>query len=289
MTNRGGNYRIPDGVDMGDPWEQLQDVLQWTHNRRVVEEFRDTTPNDEEWEANLNTPRARLRWAATIKEDDSAILVLTRLWLFYVIMGRASAMQVPIYGIPVPGFNEARKYQPQIQLYFLEDYQDVAEHYSPVSAQITFRLMNQTNETLSEAELNAYALRIRTAFATGNGFVWRKGKVMASYTDRRKGYQLQLLVRTEAEARRLIEQVLDIQQHTPDWSNLNISQNQNEGGRYPVIPPTEFILGRSRRMPRSRPIADVRFQHAVLHLYGLPNPVVLVDRSRTYRDAMIRA
>lgn len=286
--NRGGNFRIPNGVEMGDPWEQLQDVIQWTHNRRVVEEFRDLTPNDEEWEANLNTPRARLRFACTIKEDDSAIMILHRMWLFYVIMGRAAAMQTPIYGIPIPGYQESRKFQPQISLYFLEDFQDVAEGYAPVSGQIAFRLMGEGDGNLTETELNAYAVKIRSTFATGGGFVWRKGKLMASYTDRRRGYKLQLLARTDTEARRVIEQVLDIQSHTPDWSLLNISQNQNEGSRYPVVSGTEFILGRTRRMPRARPLADVRFQHAVCHIHGLPSPVVLVDRTRTYQNPLVR-
>lgn len=289
MSDRQGNFRMPsDPSSLGDPWEQLQDTLMWTHNRRVRQEFSDLTPNDEEWEANLNTPRARLRFACTIKEDDSAIMAITRMWLFYVVVGQAAAMQTPIYGIPIPGFQEARKFAPQIQLYFLEDFQDVAEGYAPVSGQITFRLMNQTNESLSEAELNSYALKIRTNFATGGGFIWRKGKIMASYTDRRRGYQLQLLVRTEAEARRVVEQILDVQSHTPDWGLLNISQNQNEGSRYPVVSGTEFILGRTRRMPRARPLADCRFQHAVIHLYGMPSPVVLVDRSNSYRSPLIR-
>lgn len=289
MTNRNGNFRMPnDPLSLGDPWEQLQDVVMWCHNRRVVEEFRDLTPNDEEWEANLNTPRSRLRFASTIKDNDSAIMILNRLWLFYVIMGKASDFQGPVYGIPITGFQEARKFAPQIQLYFLEDPQDVDQGYAPVSGQITFRLMNQSSDTLTESELNSYALKIRTAFSTGNGFVWRKGKKMAAYTDRAKGYQLQLLVQDESEARRLIEQVLDIQNHTPDWGKLNLSENQNEGSRYPVVSGTDFILGRTRRRPRARPRADVRFQHAVCHIHGLPNPVVLVDRSRSFRNPLVR-
>jgi hypothetical protein len=289
MSDRKGNLRYPsDPTSLGDPWEQLQDVILWCHNRRVIEEFRDLTPQDQEWEANLNTPRARLRFAVTIKDDDSAIMMLHRMWLFYVVMGKAADFQTPIYGIPITGFQEARKFAPQIQLYFVEDVQDVEQGYSPVTGQITFRLMDQTSDTLTEAELNSYALKVRSTFATGNGFVWKKGKTMASYTDRAKGYQLQLLVRSEAEGRRVVEQVLDIQNHTPNWGYLNISENQNTASRYPTVPPTDFILGRSRRLPRSRPVADVRFQHAVVHIHGLPNPVVLVDRSRTFRNPLVR-
>ena len=287
MSQRSGNFRLSEGNPMGDDWEQLQDVLMWTQNRRVLEEFRDVSPPEEEWVANLRTPRARLRWACTLKDTDSAIMVLSRLWLFYVIMGQAAAFQGPIFGIPVTGFQEARKYQPQIQLYFVEDWQDVDEGYSPVSGQISFRLPNFDPETSTEAQANTLALRVRSAFASGNGFVWKKGKVMVSYTDRTKGYALILLCRSASEGRRVIEQVLDIQQDAPDWSKMNVSENQSESERYPIIPRTQRILGRTRRGPRQRPVADVRFQHATLHIWGLPNPLVLVDRSRTFRNPLV--
>lgn len=287
MTDRGGRFTVPNGANLGDDWEQLQDVLMWVHNRRVIQEFRDLSPIDSDWPVNLDSQRGRLRWACTIKENDSALIVGLRLFLFYVILQQAAALQVPIYGIPVPGYQESRKFKPQLQLYFLEDYQDVAEGYSPVSAEINVRLMNETNETLTEAEVLQYAQRVRSNFAVGSGFVWRKGKILASYTDRERGYKMQLLVRTEAEARRVIEQVLDLQNHTPNWEKLNISQNQNETIRYPILPPTERILGRNRRMPRARPIADVRFVSAYLHVHGLPNPIVLVDRSMRHRNPIV--
>jgi hypothetical protein len=287
MTDRGGRFRVPDGANLGDDWEQLQDVLMWTHNRRVIREFRDLSPEDADWTVNLTSARGRLRWASTIKENDSALIVALRMWLFYVILGQAAAFQTPVYGIPVPGYQESRLFQPQIELFFLEDLQDVEQGYSPVSGSIRFRVMNRESDTMTEGDVNSLALKVRTNFANGPGFVWRKGKIMASYTDRRRGYKLQLLVRTESEARRVVEQVLDIQGHVPDWEYLNISQNENEAARYPIIPPTVRILNRTRRGPRRRPIADVRFTAAMLHIHGLPNPIVLVDRSGRHRNPIV--
>ena len=286
MTDRGGRFRVPEGANLGDDWEQLQDVLMWVHNRRVIQEFRDLSPIDSNWPVNLDSQRGRLRWAVTIKENDSALIVGLRLFLFYVILGQAAAMQTPIYGIPVPGYQEGRVFQPQIELIFIEDYQDVEQGYAPVSGSIRFRVMNRDSATMTEADVNSLALKVRSNFATGPGFVWRKGRIMASYTDRRRGYKLQLPVRTEAEARRVIEQVLDIQSHVPDWENLNISQNENETARYPIVPPTVRILNRTRRGVRRRPIADVRFTAAMLHIHGLPNPIVLVDRSGRHRNCL---
>lgn len=288
MSNRSGNFRVADGASLGDEWEQLQDVVQWVHNRRVIEEFRDLTPNDEEWViSELNTPRARLRYACTIKEADSAPMVFIRMWLFYVILGQAAAMQVPVYGIPVPGYQESRVFQPQVELYFIEDPQDVEQGFAPVSGSIKFRVMNRDSANITEADVNQIALKVRTNFATGNGFVWRKGRIMGSYTDRQRGYKLQLLCRTESEARRVIEQVLNVQGHVPNWEYLNISENQNEAARYPIIPPTTRILNRTRRGTRKRPIADVRFVAAFLHVHGLPNAIVLVDRSGRHRNPVL--
>lgn len=279
---RQGNYRTNE--PLGDPWEQLQDILQWVHNRRVIEEFRDLTPDDEEWSAHLNTPRARLRWATTIKEEDTAVMCLLRMWLFYVICGKAAAFQTPVYGIPVPGYQESRKFHPQIQLEFGEDAQDIEDSYAPVTGVISFRLMGQTSEDITRAEISLYANRVKTAFGAGSGFVWHKGRLMASYTDREHGYKLQLLVRTDIEARRVIEQVLDIQQHSPNWEYLNISKNESESGRYPPVPPQIRVATEFRRAPRQRPIADVRFRRAFLHLWGLPHPIVLVDLTGHHRN-----
>ena len=287
MTDRGGRFRIPEGANLGDDWEQLQDVLMWLHNRRVIQEFRDLSPVDATWTVSLSSSRGRLRWACTIKENDSALIVILRMWLFYVMLGQAAAFQTPVYGIPIPGYQQSRKFQPQVELVFIEDLQDVEPGYSAVTGRICFRIMNQESDTLTEAEVNQIALKVRTAFATGPGFVWRKGRTMATYTDRRRGYKLQLLVRTDTEARRVIEQVLDIQNHVPNWENLNISQNENAAARYPIVPPMQRVLGRNRRSPRLRPIADVRFVAAFLHVHGLPNPVVLVDRSGRHRNPTV--
>jgi hypothetical protein len=55
---------------------------------------------------------------------------------------------------------------------------------------------------------------------------------------------------------------------------------------FPTIPGQDFIYGKTRRRPRRRPIADVRFQCALLHVHGLPNPIVLYDRSGAYSTAL---
>lgn len=281
---------LPPAEDLGiNSWEQLQDVLQWTHNKRVIAEFRDLADSNGDFNPNFNVPRHRLRVASTIQEADTSSMVLCRLWLFYVILGKAAEFQTPIYGIPVPSYQETLKFKPQIQLYFHEDLQDVDNDYSPVTGEISVRLMDETSASLNDADLTRYASKINTLFASGSGFVWRKGKTMAAYTDREKGYSLRLLCRDAAEGRRVIEQVLDIQSHNPQWEYLTINQGDQPSASYPTIPPLERILGRNRRMPRARPIASVRFQTAFLHVRGIPRAIVLLDRSGRHRESVLRA
>lgn len=272
---------LPDNFS---PWEHLQSTLIFTYNREVFQEFRDINSGAEE--DDINTPRASLRTACMIRDDDSAVMCAIRMMLFYFSLRKAQDLQTPIYGIPTPSFQEARKFKPQVQLSFQEDHRDIEPGYTPVTGEISFRLMSESSQTLTESEARVIANKVKTLFGGQSAFVWRKGKVMCSYTDRAKGYQLQLLCRDKSEGKRVIEQVLDIQNHSPDWKFLNVSENENAVGRYPTIPPRETVLGRSRRMPRSRPIADVRFQYAVMHVHGISNPVVLYDRSRIFRQQL---
>lgn len=268
-------------------WEHLQNALMQTYNRVVRAEFSDT--GDENWDPTITTPRASLRVACTIKDSDSALMVHLRMSLFYMVLRKASDLQLPVYGIPVDEYHAAVTFRPQIQLYFQEDSDDVEPGYAPVTGEIGFRLMNETSESVTQANVNNWANKIKTNFATGANFTWRKGRLKCAYYDREKGYRLQLLVTTEAEGKRVIEQVLDIQNHAPDWEYLSVVETRESSSRFPTIPPTKTIVGKPRRMPRRRPVATVKFRHALLFVYGLPQPIVLVDTSMRYRDAVLSA
>lgn len=269
-----------------DDWEHFQSVLIRTQNRVVREEFRDV--GDDDWDPDIATPRGSLRVACTLKDNDSTLFVILRLFLYYFVLRKARDLVHPVYGSLIEGEGTGRKYKPQITLFFQEDLQDIETGYAPVTGEISFRLMNQASDNLTESELKEYARKIKTAFTTGEGFVWKKGKELSSYTDWDKGYQLQLLVRNKAEGRRIVEQVLDIQGHSPQWEKFNHQENENPSDAYPTVPGNEFILGKSRKKPRKRPIADVRFQYAILKTFGLPNPICLVDRSGVFLNPIER-
>jgi hypothetical protein len=274
---------LPEGFN---EFEFLQDLIRRWQNRIVKEEFGDLGGDD--FDPDITISRHALRHACTWKDNDTAEMGLMRLYLYYFIHRKAQDLQQPIYGIPTTAFQESFKFKPQISMYFQEPEDDVEVGFGAVTGEISIRIMNEETHTITQSKINQLATRIRDNFARPP-FRWRKGKDMASYFDKAKGYQLKILCRDQAEARRIVEQVLDIQGHTPNWKNLNFSQNLEPSQAFPTLPPTEIILGKRCILPRKRPIAEVVFRYAVLHLHGKSNPICLVDRSGIFPNPLVAA
>lgn len=263
-------------------WEHLQNVLQQVHNRIVRDEFRDVDGDDD----NISTSRSSLRSASLIRDSDSATTVLNRFFLFYVMLRKASDLHPALYTTPVDRFQQSVKFQPQVTLYFREDLEDVDEGFEPIDAALSFRIQNQTEDTISQADLRNIATRIRTEFGTGNGYRWRKGRISVIYTDVKKGYRMRIHSSSESDGKEVIGKILDLQGDSIDRSKITINQLDEAP---PIIPPTKSILGRSRRMPRRRPVGWVRFQWAEAHIWGVPNPIQLIDRTGRRRNPLITA
>lgn len=264
------------------PAEHLQSTLRRYYNREVRDWFNDVDLDD----LDINVPRQSMAQACRHADEDSFLVTISRQLFFESIRNR---YQVAQRGVGETTFKQTvrRRTRPKITLYFMEDLADVAEGYAPVDGQISIRLMDYTQSSITEAIARTFATRIRSAFLNNGGFVWKKGKLMCTYTDWEKGYQLQLLSRSEAEGRRVVEQVLDIQQDSPDWSYFNTKENAEPSQAFPTVPGRERVYGELRRQPRRRPIAEVRFQMALLHVIGVPAPVVLTDRSGTYPNPLV--
>ena len=267
---------LPDNFS---PVEHLQDTIRRTFRTEVREWFRDI---DLDGDLDINTPRNSLALACEHRDDDSFNMTIGRMLLFETLLGRFADRLLggsDDVGTTRYRTDVRRRTRPKINLYFLEDTNDVEPGYAPIYGRIGFRLMNHTPSTINPSVAQTYAQRIRSTFLTGGGFVWKKGKNMYTYSDWDKGYQLQLLCRTEAEGRRVTEAVLDIQNDTPEWAYFNEKVNSEPAEAFPTIPDIDLVYGQSRRQPRRRPVADVRFQYASLEVLGVPNPIILVDRT----------
>jgi len=173
--------------------------------------------------------------------------------------------------------------KPKVNLYFLED-TDFNKLAPPNNRQegrrrldglIRFRLMDEKTNTFSKANATTLANKIKQVFGANGGFVWNKGKTMYTYTDWELGYQLQLLCRSETEAKRIVMSVLSLQGHSPIWKKFNTVKNDEEAITYPENPGTQIVMGESVNIPKVRPIVDVRFQYSYIKLDGVKEPINL--------------
>lgn len=181
-----------------------------------------------------------------------------------------------------------RRNHPKVYLYFKEKDEDVDPEYpSPIEMETSFRWMEETQKSLTTnpRKLNELALKIKNKFAKPV-FKVKKGKNMYSYCDWDKGYQFQLQVSSKAEAKRVVEEVLDLRGHNPEWEHFNTITNENPSKRFPIIPQKQIILGDVVKT-RCRPVGTVHFKYAYVVVPPKKAPVYLVDVTGK-KDAIIQ-
>ncbi|MGB3208245.1 MAG: hypothetical protein WBB28_24945 [Crinalium sp.] len=275
------------------PVEHLQDVIRLTMNRAVKLEFSEFGDN---WEPDIKGTsyvdadgnpdtvrfnRAHLRIACMHTEQDSLVLTLVRLFLFFFVLRAGKDLEQAIYGIPVTDFQSQFKFNPQIQLHFQEsDASAITNNRKPTRAQITIRFRDTS---ISKAEVKALALKIKTIFATPR-LVYKKGRKRFSYIDTFKGYNIKVFGDAVADVKDLVEKILQVQGDTPDWENLNTSTSEKNFS----TPKYETFAGRNIKLPIQRPLGDVKFAYATFQKYGMNQDIVLVDCVSRFRDALER-
>ncbi len=265
-------------------WKFLKSWLRQgtaAYNQEVRDYFRDV-PNTND---SSTSPRAAALRACLIDADDSSIVAMHKRMNFYFQVIQ-SHKKPEIYGIPCTTFQEHVRFKAQIKLFFAEDWQDVEPGYRPVEGRLSFRLMGKEPDNITQAEVNQLAAKIKTEFALNSGFVWHKGSTQYLYREEDKGYQFRILARSEGDAKELIGKILAIQNHSPDWSKLNISANSEPSSAFPTVPGNQVILGKTQKKPRKRPVADVRFIYSHLYLHGRNKPIALVDRVNWFSEAI---
>lgn len=264
-------------------WEHLQHTIRKVHND-AVRDFYHTQPDND-----IGTNRAAAKHACLMKDNDTVPMTTLRMWLFWVVCRKMRDNFEPYYGIPISHFDSEVKYKPQITCYFQEDIQDVDPEYRPVEGQLSIRVTNKDSNTITQTDLTNYANQINSAFGSSNGFVWKKGKTLYSYCDKERGHRFKIFGKTESHAQEIIQKLLSITNEIYDPELLNINAAQNPAQAYPTNPGKHTILGKSHNKPRKRPIADVRFQYASMKIHGLPKPIVLVDKTGYWSEAIIPA
>ncbi|MDG2616979.1 hypothetical protein P7L53_12085 [Thermoleptolyngbya sichuanensis XZ-Cy5] len=251
-------------------FEFVQSTIKMIYNREVATEFRDIGLDDD----GIATPRAALKTACRIEDNDSALQMLLRMFLYYFILRKARDFQRPVYGMPLDDYQSAHKFSPCVHLYFRQDTAATPPGRAPVRARLSYRVRNETSLTITEAELRSQALRIRNEFVVNNrGWRWSKGRLLVTYKDLERGLNLQIYALNKAEGIQVIRKVCDCAQ-APYDSDLVVTHESEQD--FPANPGMQNILGRSRRRPVRRPVAAVRFVRATASIWGLPQDITLV-------------
>ncbi|WP_413175389.1 hypothetical protein [Anabaena azotica] len=142
----------------------------------------------------------------------------------------------------VPTEMRFRRFKPHVYLKFTELTKDRPkdETRSLIKMQISFRLMNETSSIALE-KLKTLSEKIIAKFSGETPYKISKGARRFSYADHERGYQFNLQVISELEARRVVDDVLGLQGHTPDWDLLIPLGNQNASTPKPKE--KELVLG----------------------------------------------
>lgn len=172
---------------------------------------------------------------------------------------------------------------PKIKLIFLENSFQFIKRAAKDSnatrgrAQISFRLMDKTNEAMTLREAERLAQKIKAKFIKPI-FKFTKGKELYRYYEPKIGDSLRCWTKNQTEAKKLFEQTLDLVGASLDLENARKSISLNPGKAYDDTPGTEIVLGKPTKMDKLRPIVEVEFATAYLMMEGLKKPIYLVDR-----------
>ena len=259
-------------------YEHLQDMIRRHHNTAVNEWFKNQSDND------VSTPKAALKHACKIKDNDTATMTAIRLWLFEVTTGHASSLHPPIYGIPALEYQREVTFSPQVRLFFKERYSSSVDRVNRVTGKLSFRLMAESSESYTRAKAELLAKDIKREFCTPTLFEWGKGSKLYYYRDHNKGYDLRILCKTKAEGERVAKTVLAVQGHTLESDYVTFSESE---ATYPSNPGTHRVYGQTVKKFVKRPTTDVRFRHAQLFLHGRTKIINLVSTPESHLPGAI--
>ena len=259
--------------------EHFQSFCRRWINRTVREHFGDLPANND-GSLDTDSPRSTIRDVCLHKDTDPMTLTIGRLLIWWV--EARGLFDEYIYGIPSTDFEIKYTYYPQVKLHFKESrYESSTNNRKPIRSEISFRWRS---EDFSTQNINQLATKIHADFANPV-FNFDRGRECWTYWDDQKGYRFTVYVQNETEAKKIIEQVIRIQDdEEPDWDTHLREHKTNQN-----FAATEYVrvMGENVRKPKRRPIGTVKYQYAELFIPGVTKPIILSDAT-SYRPDAIR-
>lgn len=192
-----------------------------------------------------------------------------------------------IYG-STPSEMPERRHRPEVVLRFYGKQNkdpDKGAITENLRMQIAFRLMNKGKEDFADdTYLKSLSEAIHREMCKPPLKV-SKGKQTYTYADHEKGYQFKLDVKDEAEAKRVIKKVLDIQNHKMNDDLFRKGSSRVNNPRT-TTPERVTIRGERVQLPQRGKEGEVIFQFAYLNVGVSVPPINLVDLTGKKKDAV---
>ncbi len=248
-------------------------------NKGVRNHFQDVS-GDDDGSLSLNVPRQVIKRICLHKDTDPIMLTVGRLLVWWV--EAKGLFNDVIYGMPSTDFDISHTYYPQVKMHFREDrYDSSNNNRRPVRSEVSFRWRE---DDFSTANIQQLANKINADFGVPI-FYFGRGRELWTYRDKKLGYYFQVRVQSETQAKKIIAQAINIQDEgTPDWTK-NLRQSKDDVDYN--IQETVRVMGETKRKPKKRPVATVKFTHAELFIPGTTKPIILVDKTGYYPRALI--
>jgi len=258
--------------------ELIQSFVRRYVNKEVKEHFKDVA-GDSDSSLSVAVTRTLIKRICLHKDDDSLILTTLRL-LIYWVEARGLFNDI-IYGIPSTEFEIYNTYYPQVKLHFKEDKYEAANNIRrPARSEVSFRWRQEDYSTVN---INQLTNKIVADFVNPV-FFYNKGREAWTYWDKSKGYRFTVYVQDEQDAKKIIEQSINIQDEgEPDWDK-NLREHIDKKNY--SLQETVRVMGETIKKPKKRPVAKVEFQYAELFIPGTTKPLILVDRTGTKSGAL---
>jgi hypothetical protein len=258
-------------------WQLVRSWLRKTYNKEVYEYFKDLPPGVD---PDNSSGRSTTFAVCLIGANDSQGIAAQKQENFKRLKEKAGMTDyLPAHDYErLPGI--AFRGIPQVQLWFREKQsaaRAAGRSTNPCEARVSFRLPKDSWE--AELPAREMARKIKRAFATPI-FQIETGELKATYLDKDRGYDFRLLVRSKAEAKKIIEAVMDLNSHTPNWRLLKVHTSEAE--LFTDTPERFRVLGKTISVNNHRPKTIVYFAYAIAKVPPRTAEVPLVDTTRRY-------
>ncbi len=269
--------------------EHLQLTIRRYLNKQIRAAFRDKFGDGDTWEPEVGTTRGAMLRALLHEDSDPIAVTSARMMLYYFTFGKAQALHPTVVGMNKPTWDLEHyevAYKPQVTLFFKQDSDAVPDNYHPVEANISFRLMNESTTTISQANVQMLANQIKNEIGLAQGYTFNKGKYLCKYKDKEHGYDFQLYTLNELEGEQVVRKIISIRNHVFDEKKFKVTVPKKNSDN---VTENILILGKPTKKQRWRPTAKVRFMYAHLLIHNRPEPLCLVDRTGIKPNPIVKA